>query len=58
MCLSKELFELVGFAFVDDADLIQSGEDADNVLEKTQLLLDERSDLMAITGGAIETNKS
>ncbi|GFH50742.1 hypothetical protein CTEN210_07218 [Chaetoceros tenuissimus] len=58
MCLSKELFELVGFAFVDDADLIQSGKDADDVLEKTQLLLDEWRDLMAVTGGAIETNKS
>lgn len=58
MCLSRELFELVGFAFVDDADLIQSGADADEVLEKTQLLLDEWRDLMAVTGGAIETKKS
>lgn len=58
MCLSKELFELVGFAFVDDADLIQSGEDADTVLTKTQLLLDQWRDLMAVTGGAIETKKS
>lgn len=58
MCLSWELFELVGFVFVDDADLIQSGADADEVLEKTQLLLDEWRDLMAVTGGAIETKKS
>ncbi|GFH50431.1 predicted protein [Chaetoceros tenuissimus] len=47
--LSKKLFELVGFAFVDDADLIQSGEDADGLLEKTQLLLDEWRELMAVT---------
>ena len=41
MRLSKNLFKLVGFAFVDDVDLIQSGEDKDEVLDKTKSLLDE-----------------
>ena len=46
MCLSKNLFKLVGFAFVvDDVDLIQSGEDKDEVLDKTKSLLDEKRQL-------------
>lgn len=32
--LSKILLEQVGFAFIDHADLIQSGEDPDEVLDK------------------------
>ena len=46
MRLSKNLFKLVGFAFVvDDVDLIQSGEDKDEVLDKTKSLLDEKRQL-------------
>ncbi|GFH55416.1 hypothetical protein CTEN210_11892, partial [Chaetoceros tenuissimus] len=58
MCLSKETFQLLGFAFVDDADLIQSGDDAEEVMGKMQDLLDQWRDLMEVTGGALETKKT
>lgn len=58
MCLSKETFHLLGFAFVDDADLIQSGDTAEEVMAKMQDLLDHWRDLMEVTGGALETKKT
>ena len=58
MCLSQDVFKLVGFAFVDDADLICSGKDAHDVIQSTQCQLDEWRSLMEVTGGAIETRKS
>lgn len=58
MRLSKNLFKLVGFAFVDDVDFIQLGEDKDEVLDKTKSLLDEQRQMMEVTGRAIETERS
>ena len=49
---------MVGFAYVDDCDLFQSGTNHIEVLATTQDLLDSWSSLMAITGGAISVDKS
>jgi len=48
----------VGFAFVDDCDLIQSGQDPHTVAESVQAVIREWGDLMEVTGGALETKKS
>ena len=58
MCLSRQVYKLVGFAFVDDADLICSGDNGDSVLWSTQKLLNKWRSLMEVTGGAVETRKS
>ena len=58
LCFSKNLFLLVGFAFVDDCDLIQSGKDPREVAESMQAVIREWGDLMEVTGGALETKKS
>ena len=58
MCLSKSVFKLAGFAFVDDADLICSGVNAQDVIQSTQMQLEEWRALMEVTGGAVETRKS
>ena len=57
-CLSKQLFELVGFAYVDDCDLIQSGDTPEEVKASMQNVMDEWADLMQVTGGALESKKS
>ena len=57
--LSKQLFMLVGFMYVDDADLIQTqGQSPMEVLESMQRLITEWGSLMAVTGGVLETTKS
>ena len=49
---------MVGFAYVDDSDLIQSGSDPIEVLASMQDLLNNWSSLMGVTGGAISVEKS
>eukprot|EP00979_Chaetoceros_neogracilis_P017703 scaffold10267_cov270-Chaetoceros_neogracile.AAC.1 len=56
--LSKRLFKLVGFSFVDDCDLIQSGTDPQEVAHKMQRLIQQWGDLMEVTGGALASDKS
>ena len=56
--ISKELFCLVGFAYVDDSDLIQTGSDPVQVLNSMQELINSWSELMDVTGGAISVDKS
>ena len=58
MCLSRQVYKLVGFAFVDDADLICSGDNGASVLWSTQKLLNKWRSLMEVTEGAIETRNS
>jgi len=49
--ISKNLFLLVGFAVVDNCDLIQSGQDPRVVAESMQAVIREWGDLMEVTGG-------
>ena len=56
--LSKELFIIVGFSYVDDCDLFQSGEDPAEVLASMQALINSWGSLMEVTGGALRPDKS
>ena len=56
--ISRELFCLVGFAYVDDCDLIQSGTDPIVVLASMQSLINSWGSLMEVTGGALSVSKS
>ena len=56
--ISKELFCLVGFAYVDDSDLIQTGSDPVQVLNSMQKLINSWGELIDVTGGAISIEKS
>ena len=56
--ISKQLFTLIGFAYVDDCDLFQIGSDPISVLSSMQRLINSWGDLMEVTGGAIRTDKS
>ena len=56
--ISIEIFKIVGFAYVDDCDLIQSGSDPLTVLESTQELINSWGSLMEVTGGALSPEKS
>ena len=56
--ISKELFIIVGFSYVDDCDLFQSGEDPEEVLASMQALIDSWGSLMEVTGGALRPDKS
>ena len=56
--LSKELFVIVGYSYVDDCDLFQSGEDPDEVLASMQRLVNSWGSLMEVTGGALRPDKS
>ena len=56
--LSQKVFQLVGFAYVDDCDLLQSGTDPVKVLTSMQQLINSWSSLMKVTGGAISVDKS
>ena len=51
--ISKELYLLVGFAYVDDCDLIQSGQDPLEVAKSMQTVVQKWGDLMEVTGGAL-----
>ena len=56
--ISKQVFLLVGFAYVDDCDLIQSGSDPLVVLQSMQKLIQSWGSLMEVTGGALSVEKS
>ena len=56
--ISRELFSIVGFAYVDDCDLIQSGLNTLIILNSMQSLIDSWGDLMGVTGGEINVEKS
>ena len=56
--ISKQIFHMVGFAYVDDCDLIQSGSDPVSVLQSMQRLINSWGSLMEVTGGAISVDKS
>ena len=60
--LTQELIQTVGFAFVDDADLIQSALNSSktihSVMEKMQQMLNLWEGALKATGGALDPNKS
>ena len=56
--ISKQLFTLIGFAYVDDCDLFQVGCDPLEVLTSMQSLINSWGSLMEVTGGVIRTDKS
>ena len=56
--ISKQLFLLVGFAYVDDCDLIQSGTDPLEVGQSMQAVIRQWGDLMEVTGGALNLDPS
>ena len=56
--ISKQLFTLVGFAYVDNSDLIQVGSTPLEVLASMQSLINSWGSLMEVTGGVIRTDKS
>ena len=56
--ISKQLFLLVGFAYVDDCDLIQSGTDPLTVAQSMQGVIQQWGDLMEVTGGALNLDPS
>ena len=56
--LSKQIFQLVGFAYVDDCDLVQVGTNPVEVLESMQQLINSWGSLMEVTGGALSVEKS
>jgi hypothetical protein len=56
--ISKQLFLLVGFSYVDDCDLIQSGEDPLTIARSMQRVIQQWGDLMEVTGGALASDKT
>ena len=56
--LSKQLFLLVGFSYVDDCDMFQCGTDPTEVLKSMQDLITNWGVLMKVTGGALRSDKS
>jgi hypothetical protein len=56
--ISRELFKLVGFTYVDDSDLMQMGSDPVEVLSSMQSLIKSWGELMDVTGGALSIEKS
>ena len=56
--ISKEVFKLVGFAYVDDSDLLTIGSDPVEVLTSMQQLINSWGELMDVTGGSLSVEKS
>ena len=56
--ISKQIFTLVGFAYVDDCDFLQVGEDPITVLMSMQNLINSWGTFMKVTRSAIRTDKS
>jgi hypothetical protein len=56
--ISRELFLIVGYSYVDDCDLFQSGENPLEVLESMQALIRSWGSLVEVTGGALRPDKS
>ena len=57
MALSKGLFKMCGFAYVDDSDLIADGNNEEEVHKKLQQTLTQWDNSMEVTGGAIAPEK-
>ena len=55
--LSMGLYQLCGFSYVDDCDLIADGEDATEVHQKLCRMLDLWDELMEVNGAAIAPDK-
>jgi hypothetical protein len=56
--LSQEIFVLVGFSYVDDCDLIQTGKDMIELMTSMQQVVVSLTDQVEVTGGALEPSKS
>jgi len=56
--LTNELFRLCGFAYVDDCDLIQAGDDPIQVSANMQAALSTWEGIVQATGGALAPDKS
>ena len=48
------MFVLIGFSYVDDCDLIQTGQDVVEVMTSMQQVVDSWTDEVEVTGGALE----
>ena len=57
MAISKGLFEMCGFSYVDDSDLIADGQNRIEVHSKLQKTLTQWDKTMEVTGAAIATDK-
>ena len=55
--LSKQLFVIVGFAYVDDCDLFQTGDSPTEVLTSMQNMINSWGSITEVTGGAISAEK-
>ena len=55
--LSRGMYEICGFAYVDDCDLFYLGEDADEIFEGLASMLNLWDQLMEVTGAAIAPDK-
>ena len=56
--LSKSLFTLLGFSYVDDCDLLQAKDTPEETIQSMQNVITGWSELMEVTGGKIATSKS
>ena len=56
--ISKQVFTLIGFAYVDDCDLFEVGVNPIEVLSSMQKLINSWGSLMEVTGDPIRTHKS
>ena len=55
--LSRGLYKICGFAYVDDCDLFYLGNDADEIFEGLASMLKMWDELMEVTGAAIAPDK-
>ena len=55
--LSQSIFQLCGFAYVDDSDLISLGTDAEEVGNQMSALVKKWEDLIHVTGGSMSPIK-
>ena len=56
--ISQNIFLLVGFAYINDCDLIKSGVNLKEVLNSMQALINSRGCLMEVTGEALSIDES
>ena len=57
--ISRQLFSILGFMYVDDCDLFQTGSDPKEVLESMQRVINSWRLLVKVLGGAMDaTNKT
>ena len=55
--ISKQLFLIVGFAYVDDCDIFQTAYSPLEVLNSMQQLINSWGSITEVTGGAISASK-